>query len=634
MRLPTRQIPSVLPGIRGTLRSGRPTRTLIPRLKEGDIAVIDHVDLDRATALAIVAKGVVAVVNAQPMVSGRYPNRGPETLAEAGIELIDKVGESGLETLVDGRKARILEGEIFDGEQRLTSGRALDAETLESDLEDAKQGLGSHLELFTHNSSQLLRREEDVLLHGTGVPLLDTPMEGRPVVVVADHPDLDRLLHGLKTFLHEQQPVIIAVGAAATRLTRKQLRGAVVLLGADPDVYPDSKVLTGAAEVVLAPGGAASDQAGEHLDRVGVEAKRFVSSLAPEDASLLVAYAQHPSLIVGAGLSTTLTDFLEDQRPGLAGTYLTRLALGPSLVDASAVPALSDRRPRSGRFFAPVVAAAAALLVGIPAGIWVADHDLTPEGTGSASGATRAGSAEEKSSDRDDAEAQFVADSGETLLAGKLEGSKVAVITMPGADPKSVDALTGNIKAAGGTTTGVLNVRPKLLDPDRKQYVDTLGTQLVKQLGRGDADQATYQRMGQVIGETYAGARPASSFDQPAKTAAVALLTGDLVTAKGRPSGPADLVLVVLGKDHDDTTAVEGLTEGLGASAKGLLVAAKSDSKDLQSLRDHDWPGWFGSVDGIETTTGQIAAPLALARQKSQQGGDFGASGFGGLLKD
>ncbi|EGD42946.1 thiamin pyrophosphokinase, catalytic domain protein [Nocardioidaceae bacterium Broad-1] len=386
MRLPTRQIPSVLPGIRGTLRSGRPTRALIPRLKEGDIAVIDHVDLDRSTALAIAAKGVIAVVNAQPMVSGRYPNRGPQTLADAGIELIDKIGEAGLEKLVDGRKARILDGEIFDGEQLLTSGRALDQESLESDLEDAKRGLSSHLELFTHNSSELLKREEEVLLHGNGVPPLDTPLAGRPVVVVADHPDLDRLLGDLKGFLREQRPAIIALGPAAKRLTKKQVRHAVLVLGPETDTYPEPKVLTSAAEVVLAPGGSASESATELLDRVGVQPKRFESSLAPEDAALLVAYTQHPSLVVGAGLSTTLTDFLEDQRPGLAGTYLTRLALGPTLIDASAVPAVRRREPRSRRLVLPVLAAVTALAIGIPAGVWAADHDLTEIGTGLGAG--------------------------------------------------------------------------------------------------------------------------------------------------------------------------------------------------------------------------------------------------------
>ncbi|OIJ27185.1 hypothetical protein UG56_008995 [Nocardioides luteus] len=605
--------------------------------------MIDHVDLDRSTALAIAAKGVIAVVNAQPMVSGRYPNRGPQTLADAGIVLIDKVGEAGMEKLVDGKKARLLDGEVFDGEQLLTSGRALDQESLEDDLENAKRGMSSHLDLFTHNSSELLKREEEVLLHGSGVPPLDTPLAGRPVVVVADHPDLDRLLGDLAGFLRERRPAIIAVGPAAKRLTKKQLRHAVLVLGPETDTYPEPKVLTSAAEVVLAPGAAASDSATELLDRIGVQPKRFESALAPEDAALLVAYAQHPSLVIGAGLSTTLTDFLEDQRPGLAGTYLTRLALGPTLIDASAVPAVRRKESRGRRLVLPVLAAVTALAIGVPAGFWAADHDLTSIGAGLRSGAGEGAAASTTSGEssagagkgpQQSTESQFVEEAGAALLPGRLTGQKVAVLTFPGADRKTVEALTANIKTAGGATTGVLDVRPNLLDPDRRQYVDSLATQLVKQLGRGDAGQATYQRMGQVIGETYAGTKPPAEFDQPAKTAAVALLTGDLVKARGRPTGPADLVLLVLGDDSRDTTAVEGLTEGLGATTKGLVVTAPTDSEDLEKLRANDWPGWFASVDGIETTTGQVAAPLVLARQRSQQGGDFGASGFGGLLND
>src|SRR5262249_29088208 len=113
MRLSLRQIPTVLPGVRGTLRAERPTKALLPRLQPRDIAVIDHTDRDRTTARALIDAEVVAVVNVRPMVSGRYPNRGPEMLAEAGVEMLDGIGEAGYTCLADGRKARLHDGAVY-----------------------------------------------------------------------------------------------------------------------------------------------------------------------------------------------------------------------------------------------------------------------------------------------------------------------------------------------------------------------------------------------------------------------------------------------------------------------------------------------------------------------------------------
>src|SRR3954451_21585174 len=95
MRLPTlRRTRNTEPGrVLGTARLDRRTKRLVCRLRPGDIAAIDHVDLDRVAADSLVAVGVAAVLNAKPSISGRCPNLGPEVLGEAGIPLIDGLGE-------------------------------------------------------------------------------------------------------------------------------------------------------------------------------------------------------------------------------------------------------------------------------------------------------------------------------------------------------------------------------------------------------------------------------------------------------------------------------------------------------------------------------------------------------------
>src|SRR5258705_13544758 len=101
MRLPTlRRTRSAEPGvIAGTARLDRRTKRLVGRLRPGDIAVIDHLDLDRVAADSLVAVGVAAGLNAKPSISGRYPNLGPEALIKAGLPPFGDLGEELFEGL-------------------------------------------------------------------------------------------------------------------------------------------------------------------------------------------------------------------------------------------------------------------------------------------------------------------------------------------------------------------------------------------------------------------------------------------------------------------------------------------------------------------------------------------------------
>ena len=77
----------------GPSRLGRRTKDLIKTLNPGDIAIIDHADLDRIAAEGLIRARVTAVVNAAQFITGRYPNSGPQQLLESGITLIDHVGD-------------------------------------------------------------------------------------------------------------------------------------------------------------------------------------------------------------------------------------------------------------------------------------------------------------------------------------------------------------------------------------------------------------------------------------------------------------------------------------------------------------------------------------------------------------
>lgn len=382
MRISVRPRPAVgLPGLVGTARVDRRTTALLPRLRPGDVAVVDQVDLDRATAQALVDAGVAAVVNAAPMISGRFPNLGPRVLVDAGITVVDRVGAAGLAAVADGRTVRVHEGTVYAGEDPLARGRAVDAATVESELEEARTGLVTQLETFTYNSAELLRREQDLLLHGLGLPRLRTRIAGRPVVVVVRGHDHERELDLVRPFLSEQQPVLVGVGAGADVLRAAGHRPDVVVLDphADESEMPSAKVLKAARDVVVRSDRGAGRVTVDQLERLGVRPLAFESTATPEDAALLLADAGDAAVIVGVGMHATLDDFLDRQRAGLASTFLTRLKVGPRLVDATAVPSLYSGRVRPWHLLvvmlAGLVAVAAAIAVTPVGQEWA--HQLT-----------------------------------------------------------------------------------------------------------------------------------------------------------------------------------------------------------------------------------------------------------------
>ncbi|WP_122817360.1 putative cytokinetic ring protein SteA [Nocardioides pantholopis] len=365
MRASTRTRPAPDPsGVVGNVRLGRGARALLPRVRPGDVVALDQHDLDPATARALVDSGVAAVLNASPMLSGRYPSRGAEVLAEAGVPVLDGVGAEGVATLREGARVRIHDAQVLDEEGvLLASGRVVDLETVLTEMAQARLGLTAQLESFTRNSVELLRREEGLLLHGQGMPTPATSFAGRPAVVVArGHGHLAEL-DALRPFLREQHAVLVAVGAAADDLRKRGHRAEVVVLDADGEL-PSAPALRAATDVVVC-GGQGRAEVTASLERLGVRPLHVDSSAATEDAALLIAHAGDAELVVTVGLATTLVDFLDQGRPGLASTYLTRLKLGPSLVDAAAVARLYSGRVRPHHLVLVVLAGILALLLAV-----------------------------------------------------------------------------------------------------------------------------------------------------------------------------------------------------------------------------------------------------------------------------
>ena len=381
MKFAVRSRPApALPGVHGPARIHRRTASVLGRLRPGDVAVVDHLDMDRDTAQALVDAGVVAVVNAGPMISGRYPNLGPERLVESGVLVLDNAGTEIFDRLKDGTDVRLDEGVVYVGQTGVASARELDADLVSSEMAQARSGLAAQLESFTHNTTEFLRREQDLLLHGHGVPATATEMAGRPVVVAVRSHGWEEELRGIKPFVREQRPVLIAVDHGADALISAGYRPDVVVVTGGSDDQPSAAALRKARDVVVLVERGAPRSVTEPLERMGIRPLRFETTATTEDAALLLASAADAALIVGVGMHATLDEFLDRRRSGLASTFLTRLKLGPDLVDAAALPRLYDGavRPRHllGALAAGVLAVAAAVSVTPVGEQWV--DGLTP----------------------------------------------------------------------------------------------------------------------------------------------------------------------------------------------------------------------------------------------------------------
>jgi len=250
MRLPTlRRTRGAEPGtIIGTARLDRRTKRLVGRLRAGDLAVIDHVDIDRVAADALVAVGVGAVLNAKPSISGRYPNLGPQVLVDAGIPLLDDLGEGIFQNVREGDELRIEGNTVFLGDEPVAHGVRQDAESVAKSMVDAREGLSVQLEAFAANTMEYLKQERDLLLDGVGVPEIATQVAGRHCLIVVRGYDYKADLDVLRPYIREFKPVLIGVDGGADALVEAGYTPDMII--GDMDSVSDD-VLRCGAEIVV-----------------------------------------------------------------------------------------------------------------------------------------------------------------------------------------------------------------------------------------------------------------------------------------------------------------------------------------------------------------------------------------------
>jgi uncharacterized membrane-anchored protein len=356
--------PDAGPGPAGVARVDGRTKNLVKRLQPGQVAVIDHVDIDKIAADSLVACRPAAVINASPSISGRYPNLGPEILVSAGIPLVDDVGAEIMTSIDEGMPVRLLEGEIWVGDKLVAHGKPQTKESVATAMEAARAGLAVQLESFAANTMEYLKRERDLLLDGVGVPHIHTPIEGRQALIVVRGYHYKEDLATLRPYIREYRPVMIGVDGGADAIIEAGYTPDLIV--GDMDSVSD-RALTSGAEIVVH---AYRDGAAPGLERVralGVDAVVFPATGTSEDVAMLLADDSGAELIVAVGTHATLIEFLDKGRAGMASTFLTRLRVGGKLVDAKGVSRLYRQRIGNSQLAILGLAGLFALLVALAA---------------------------------------------------------------------------------------------------------------------------------------------------------------------------------------------------------------------------------------------------------------------------
>lgn len=348
--------------ITGTARVDRRTKDLAKRLLPGEIAVIDHTDLDTVATESLLSAGVGAVINASACISGRYPNPGPLALSAAGVPVVDGVGSQIMDELVDGEVITIVGGSVVREGDVVATGARQDTATFAEVLDRARTNMGDELQRFAENTLNYIQREGHLLVDDPEIPDIPVDFRGRQVLIVVRGVDYKKDLQLLRRsgYLKEQKPLLVGVDGGADAIMELGLVPDVII--GDMDSVSERALQCGAALVVhgYADGRAPGAELLEQLELPHVV---FASAGTSEDIAMLMAFERGADLIVAVGTHSSMVDFLDKGRPGMASTFLVRIKVGPILVDAKGVNRLYDTRVRGRDLIWMVLAAIICLVI-------------------------------------------------------------------------------------------------------------------------------------------------------------------------------------------------------------------------------------------------------------------------------
>ena len=320
--------------VEAPIKVDRKTKRLAKRLTGGEIAVINHMDIDEVAANSLVEGKVKLVINAAQSISGKYPNKGPGILTDKNILIIDNVGQELFDELKEGQIIEVNNGQIYRDGQLLGEGSVLDKQRVSIKIQEAYDNMSVELDRFIDNTIEYAKKEKGFILGEVEIPKVKTKYKDRHVLVVVRGQDYKEDLSTIISYIEEVKPVLVGVDGGADALVEFGYVPAVIV--GDMDSVSD-ETLKKAGEIVVH---AYVDGRAPGLKRVndlGLDAIVFPAPGTSEDIAMLIAYEYKAELIVALGTHSNMIDFLEKGRKGMASTFLVRLKIGAKLIDAKGV---------------------------------------------------------------------------------------------------------------------------------------------------------------------------------------------------------------------------------------------------------------------------------------------------------
>ena len=665
-------------GVVGVARLDRRTKRLVTRLNPGDIAVIDHADLDRVAADTLVAARPAAVVNAAPSISGRYPNLGPERLVENGILLLDNVGEGIFKAVKEGTRIRIDGDTVYVGDEPVASGAVQDVDTVAQLMVEAKAGLSSQLEAFAANTIEYMRRERALLLDGVGVPDIRTRIEGRHVLIVVRGYDYEADLAALRNYIREFKPILIGVDGGADALRDAGHKPHLIV--GDMDSVSDDVLASGAEVIVHAfPDGRAPGLA--RVQDLGITAVTFPTIGTSEDIAMLLAdekgaepgrrrrYPQRPGRVPRQGPRRRR---LHLPHPAQTGRQAHRReGREPALPQPDLVvvdgrtrprgvhrdrcrPRDLHRRPdvprRPGSDMEPfhrldtgsvlvisfryhvvsLVAVFLALALGIVVGTTALNGPITDDlrkrvdaaNSNRDQLASQLQSAKSQNSDAD----AFVSQFGSLVVKDTLKGQKVLVLDLPDASSTVDSDVTTEIAAAGATVSGKVKMSADFFSTARAADIKTLvtnGTQPTAFTIPSSDDAVT---LGSAL-LAFVLTGKGSTTDLSKTMSSFSTLQMLQVAGSDQIAAATLVVVVGTGATTDKTLSTGESTFASSFQQAGATVVVAGDAASdtglglVATIRNNGTLSrTISTVDNATAAMGQISTVLALS-SKAQVGG-------------
>ncbi|WCK55936.1 putative cytokinetic ring protein SteA [Aneurinibacillus sp. Ricciae_BoGa-3] len=325
--------------IQGMVRCSAFTKQMIGQIKPGEIPVISHSDIDEVTARCLIQRKVKAVINCAPSFTGNYCTRGACVLLEHNIPLYECQPDANLLLCVQTGDDVTIEGNyLFDSQGRQIA-RLMQVTLYEWQEKQrlAEEKKESILSAFIDNTLEYASREKAYFIKPLPTLPLNTRLEGRDAVVVVRGMYDCEDFKALRTYIHDVKPALIGVDGGADILLENGLKPDIIV--GDMDSVCDD-ALKAATDIVVHAYVTGEAPGERRLRSLNLPYHLLAAPGTSEDLGLLLAYENNARLIVSIGSHTSMIDFLEKGRKGMASTCLVRMKIGSRLVDARGISQL------------------------------------------------------------------------------------------------------------------------------------------------------------------------------------------------------------------------------------------------------------------------------------------------------